>query len=82
MDMGNLGSVNAWLTSDVFGLKQARSMKAEELIERAKQVQMVDDPDAAQVAEIDSGLVKHLRDDDEFWPRWRYFADSVCRRGE
>ena len=81
MDLGNLGSVDAWLTSDVFGLKHARSMEAEALIERAKQAQMADDPDAGQVAEIDSGLVKHLRDDDEFWPRWRYFADTVCRRG-
>ena len=74
------GSVDAWLMSDVFGLKHARSMPAEALIERAKMAQVSDEPDAAEVAEIDRALAGHLRDDDEFWPRWRYFADSVCRR--
>jgi len=76
----NQGSVDAWLTSDIFGLKQARSIQAEKLIEQAKDEQMADKPDAARVAEIDKGLVEHLRDDDEFWPRWRYFADSICGR--
>lgn len=80
VDFKNQGSVDAWLTSDVFGLRHARSMQAEMLIERAKEEQMKDEPDAARVAEIDKGLARHLRDDDEFWPRWRYFADAACRR--
>ena len=80
VDFRNQGSVDAWLTSGVFGLRHARSMEAEKLIERAKQLQLADDPDPAQVAEVDRGLLRHLRDDDEFWPRWRYFADSAFRR--
>lgn len=55
-------------------------MQAEMLIEQAEEEQMKDEPDAARVAEIDKGLARHLRGDDEFWPRWRYFADAVCRR--
>lgn len=80
VDFKNQGSVDAWLTSDIFGLKHARSIQAEMLIEQAKEEQMKDEPDATRVAEIDKGLMARLRDDDEFWPRWRYFADEVCRR--
>lgn len=80
VDFKNQGSVDAWLTSDIFGLRHARSMQAEMLIEQAKEEQMKDEPDATRVAKIDKDLVRHLRDDDEFWPRWRYFADAVCRR--
>ena len=70
------GSVDSWLRSDVFGLKHARSLRAEETIERAKRLQLAERPVAAEVIETDRLLAKFLRDDDEFWPRWRYFADQ------
>lgn len=73
----NYGSVNSWLVSDVFGLKHARSLEAERVIERAKRIQLQEAPSPDEVSEIDKQLVQVLRQDDEFWPRWRYFFESV-----
>lgn len=80
MDFGNFGSVDAWLMSEVFGLKQARSIEAERWIERAMYLQLEEGPDPEEVDEVDDGLLRCLRDDDEFWPRWRYFAQRVMSR--
>ena len=80
MDFGNYGSVDAWLMSEVFGLKQARSIEAERWIERAMYLQLEGDPDPEEIDEVNDGLLKCLRDDDEFWPRWRYFAQRVMTR--
>lgn len=70
------GSVDAWLTSDIFGLLHARSLDAELAIEAAKELQLRDNPDPKRIEEVNGRLVKTLRDDDEFWPRWRYFAQN------
>ena len=78
VEFSNVGNVDAWLVSNVFGLRQARSLKAEEFIERAKSLQLMSDPNVRDVLDTDSGLRKYLRDDDEFWPRWRYFAQTVA----
>ena len=77
VDFFNCGNIDAWLVSNVFGLKQARSLKAEEFIERAKSLQLMKDPSLSDILETDKGLRKYLRDDDEFWPRWRYFAQTA-----
>ena len=77
IDFGNFGSVDAWLVSEVFGLKQARSFEAECLIERAMEMQLNIDHTPKEVEEVDNGLRRCLRDDDEFWPRWRYFAQRI-----
>ena len=82
LEFGNLGSVDAWLVSDVFRLKQARSLEGEYWIERAMAIQLKSDPGRKEVEEADAGLRRYLRDDDEFWPRWRYFAQKIVdRRG-
>ena len=80
IDFFNFGNVDAWLVSNVFGLKQARSLKAEEFIERAKSLQLMKNPSLSDILETDGGLRKYLRDDDEFWPRWRYFAQTAGSR--
>ena len=76
-ELVNYGSVNAWLVSDIFGLKHARSMEAERTIEKAMHVQMSTDPCVQVVRDINRKLTMYLRDDDEYWPRWRYFFESV-----
>ena len=78
LDFTKLGSVDSWLRSDVFGLEHARSIPAERAIERAKELQLSASPDAAEVIAADEELLRVLRDDDDFWPRWRYFAGK-CR---
>ncbi len=70
------GSVDAWLMSDIFGLRHARSIVAERAIEAAKQLQLSNDPDPEDVQRVNAELLACLRDDDEFWPRWRYFAET------
>jgi hypothetical protein len=68
------GRADLWLTSDVFGLAQPRSLEAEKAIEAANQLQLEKDPLRARVQEVSDTLVKVLAPDDEFWPVWIYFA--------
>lgn len=68
------GRVDLWLMSELFGLGHARSVPAEEAIEAAKKVQLERNPDPSNVKEINQKLLESLAQDDDFWPRWRYFA--------
>lgn len=68
------GPADRWLMSDVFGLRQARSRPAEEAIEAAIQIQKEEVASEPHVRDIDSQLRRYLAQDDEFWPRWRFFA--------
>lgn len=70
------GDVNAWLTSEIFGLKSTYSPEAEALIERAKKA--VDDPktDREKARRIHRKLRKVLSDLDPFWIRWRFIAEQ------
>lgn len=70
------GSVDAWLTSEVFDLRHARSIEAERAIERAKALQKLKDPGRDDVAVVSQELLKTLAPEDEFWPRWLYFAEQ------
>jgi hypothetical protein len=67
------GSANYWLESEVFGLGEARSKPAEEIIGRAIQIQLDKQSAAEDVRKINRELVRLLPDDDPFWVRWRYF---------
>jgi len=53
---------------------RARSVPAERAIEDAKAMQGSAEPDPARVVEINQRLVQTLAPDDDFWPRWRFFA--------
>jgi len=68
------GTVDQWLTSPVFELAQARSIPAERAIQEAKALQELDSPPAGRVREVDASLTSALAPDDDFWPRWRFFA--------
>ncbi len=70
------GRVDLWLMSDLFGLKQPRSQVAEETIEEAKHLQQTRQPSREEVKNVSDKLVKVLAPDDEFWPRWTYFAEQ------
>jgi hypothetical protein len=69
------GRVDLWLMSDVFGLKHPRSKIAEETIERAKALQLKNKPAKEEVQQVSEALSKVLAPDDQFWPRWTYFAE-------
>lgn len=70
------GSVDAWLTSDVFDLRHARSLEAESALERAKALQHEPQPSEEEVREVSEQLIRSLASDDRFWPRWVYFAEQ------
>lgn len=69
------GRVDLWLMSDLFGLKHPRSKIAEEAIEEAKRLQQTREASKEKVLEVTEKLTKVLAQDDEFWPRWTYFAE-------
>jgi hypothetical protein len=70
------GPVDAWLTSEVFELAQARSKEAESAILDAERLQTEPNPKSDDVRAVSSRLVQYLGDNDEFWPRWVYFAEK------
>ena len=70
------GRADQWLTSEVFGLTEPRSREAEQAIERAKQLQLMEHPPKDEVQKISESLKKVLAPDDEFWPLWVYFAEQ------
>lgn len=67
------GPADAWLTSEIFDLRQARSVEAEEAILKAKALQEQTSPDPAEIKRVSLELIKYLAADDEFWPRWKFF---------
>lgn len=70
------GQVDLWLTSDIFGLEEARSKEAEIAIKRARELQLEDEPDADEVDQVHAELVRCLAQNDTFWPRWIFFAEK------
>lgn len=72
------GSIDSWLTSEVFDLKSARSLPAEEAIERAKALQASKHKVArSDVDGVHAELQRTLPDDDPFWIRWNYFRERA-----
>jgi hypothetical protein len=76
IDFIKYGQVNAWLTSPVFNLGQARSQGAEKAIERAKKLQLQSSSDFSEVVSVHEQLLKELPETDSFWPRWLFFAEK------
>ncbi len=76
IDFVRLGPVDAWLTSNVFELGHARSVEAEDAIDTAKALQLQENPNAEDVRTATEQLIKYLAAEDEFWPRWTFFAEQ------
>jgi hypothetical protein len=70
------GRIDEWLTSDLFELAQPRSSEGEMAIEEAKRAMADPKPSSDTIIEVTSRLRAALADDDEFWPRWLYFAEQ------
>jgi AAA ATPase-like protein len=73
LDNWKHGTVNYWLESEVFGLKEARSKPAEIALDQANALLTQKAPDKAAVEKSHRDLVRLLPDDDPFWVRWGYF---------
>jgi hypothetical protein len=70
------GRIDAWLTSDIFGLGLASGLPREEAIEAAKRLQNQENPDSADIRLVSEKLKQSLAEDDNFWPRWVFFAEQ------
>ena len=69
------GDTVGWLTSEIFGLKQARAKEAEQAIEAAEALMRGEDMSAypqhlRTKEQIDGALRELLPGHDPFWPRW------------
>ena len=75
------GDTVGWLTSEIFGLKQARSQESETAIEAAEAWMRNDDMNTFPVhlrtqSEIHQQLQRLLPGHDPFWPRWIVTAEK------
>jgi hypothetical protein len=68
------GSIESWLTSDVFQLKQARSLPAETVVSKALAIQNSKTVSKEEIQLLTKELAENLAENDEFWPRWVLFA--------
>lgn len=71
------GDASGWLTSEVFDLKEARSLPAERAIQEA--MEAVRDPKlpADEIRRIHHVLQAVLKETDPFWPRWLARAEAA-----
>jgi hypothetical protein len=58
------GDVNRWLTSEIFGLGQARSRPAEEIIERARALMVEPHPDQQELGRLAEQLARYVPETD------------------
>lgn len=70
------GSVDSWLTSEIFELKQPRSQEGESVLESAKRLLEESTWDSGQIYEMDRKLRQTLPPEDIFWPRWLHFLNA------
>ncbi|MGH9499301.1 MAG: AAA family ATPase [Terriglobales bacterium] len=68
------GRVDAWLTSELFELKQPTSQETENALERAKRIIAQENPDPEEIRAVSEQLNRTLPPEDSFWPRWFHFA--------
>lgn len=81
MPFAKRGRVDKWLMSDIFGLSNPRSIEAEKAIDAAKELQMKERESKQgvskeEVQKVSDMLLNSLAEDDDFWPRWTYFAEQ------
>jgi AAA domain, putative AbiEii toxin, Type IV TA system len=69
------GSINSWLTSEIFDLRRPYSVDAEQALVDAKQLQMAEHPDPQKIKEVSARLAQYLPAIDPIWPRWTFFAE-------
>lgn len=76
-DWRRRGDASSWLTSDVFDLKEARSLPAEQAIQRAMEAMRQPDLPIEETKQIHDDLHAVLKDTDPFWPRWLVRAKAA-----
>lgn len=70
------GRVDQWLMSEALEETSPLSVEAAEAIETAKALQLQDRPDVNEIKAVHNRLSKLLAENDDFWPRWLFFAEQ------
>ena len=70
------GTIDSWLSSDIFEIPRPGSTERETAIETAVELQQQEEPTAAAVQEVTDRLRRYLPAEDPFWVRWIFFAQS------
>ena len=70
------GTVDSWLSSKIFQLPQPGSPERENAIQNAIQAQQFNSTSKSTVEKITDQLRQYLGDEDPFWARWIFYADS------
>ena len=70
------GTIDSWLSSEVFEIAQPGSWEREAAIEAAVELQQQEHPTTEDVQEITDQLRTHLAAEDPFWVRWIFFAQN------
>ena len=70
------GTIDSWLSSDIFEIRRPGSKEREEAIEAAVALQQQEGPTVAAVQEMTDQLRRYLAPEDSFWVRWIFFAES------
>jgi hypothetical protein len=76
LDYIKRGTIDEWLTSDVFELKQARSREGEKAMEEAKQLLARSTSSVEEIRAVDELLRVTLPAEDLFWARWLHFIQA------
>ncbi|MDP2862409.1 MAG: AAA family ATPase, partial [Desulfobacterales bacterium] len=70
------GTIDSWLSSDIFEIQQPGSSERESAIKEALRLQQMSNPTKAGVQAATTRLREHLSAEDPFWVRWIFFAES------
>lgn len=76
VDFVKRGRADKWLMSEMFDLTFPRSIPAEGAIREALHLQASAVVSPIDVARVNGQLERYLAPDDDFWPRWRFFAEE------
>ena len=76
IDFQRRGTVDSWLSSEVFEIEFPGSTGRERAIQEAIRVQMLHKPEEMDVKAATANLVENLAPEDPFWVRWIFFADE------
>jgi hypothetical protein len=77
VDWAPRGDANSWLVSDVFDLKEPRSLEAERALEKARAALRQPGLSILEIRKIHHDLHRVLKDTDPFWLRWEARARAA-----
>jgi hypothetical protein len=70
------GTIDSWLSSNIFEIQQPGSTERESAIKDAIRVQQLVNPTKNEIQTVTDRLKEYLPMEDPFWVRWIFFADS------